>query len=66
MVLHEAKQTACHLLENGSENQDEYASFKKRREKVRIHFENVMSRWTKKKNAKKEKAYLRTLKRSGP
>jgi len=49
MVLHEAKQYACHLLENGSEKQDDNACLKKWREKVRIHFENILSRWTKKK-----------------
>jgi len=55
MALRKAKQYACHLLKNGSVNQDEYACLKKGREKVRIHFENVMLIWTKKKMQKKKK-----------
>jgi len=55
MVFHEAKQYTCHLLKHGSVNQDEYACLKKWREKVRIHIENMLSQWTKKKMQKKKK-----------
>jgi len=54
MALHEAKQYACHILEKGFENQDEYACLKKRREKVRIHLKTFCQDGPRKKCKKRK------------